>query len=138
MPEICLKSKAERIASLAGRSPVETVLGAFPPAGKIEPAFHTLRRKARTLGDSEPEPLGIVVDIHEWFLKDVPEKIFRIDEMVAIVDVPVVFDHKAVPAGLAHGTDTWLGIAILCKGGIEQLDEIVTNIGHHPFIEYIA
>ena len=57
--------------------------------------------------------------------------------MVAVVNVPVVLNDKAVTAGLAHRADSWLGVTILGKGGIEHLDKELSNITYDPIIENV-
>ena len=57
--------------------------------------------------------------------------------MVAVVNVSVVFHDKAVPACLAHRTDSRLDTAVLGKGSIEHLDVIIPHIAYDPFLEYV-
>ena len=102
MPEISFQSRAKGVSSLTGSVPVEPVLRAFSPAGEVVPASHTLPRETRTLGDPEAETLGIGIDVGQMLFSDITEQVFRIDKMVAIVHVTVVFYHKTVTTGLTH------------------------------------
>ena len=104
------------------------MLRALTPASEIETAFHTLRGQAGPLCNTETEALRIVVDFHQRGFEDVPEQIFRINEMVTVVHIPVVFNHKAVTARLTHRSDPRLGVAVLCQGGIEHLDKELSNV----------
>ena len=120
---------------LAVRRREETVLGAFAVAGKEELALAALAREGGLFGLAE-SPLPLAVHHRgERFRADIPQPVFGEDEVVAAVNIAVIFHHARVPAGLGHGAESRRDAEPVGERRVEKLYIVVAYVVLHPFVE---
>ena len=117
---------------------VETVFRAFSVTGKIPLAAQAFSRQAIAFCQSET---CLRLRSHhglEIVIFNIAEQIFRIDEMVAGVQVSVVLYNGIAPAGLCIDACAWHFSAPIGQGGIKEIDEVLSDIVPDPIIEDVT
>ena len=128
---------AEVVQSLFSISSADkTILRALSVTGEKILALKTLARKRIPLRITERLLLLAIHHLDEGILTDIAKLILRENEMIAGIDIPVVFHHTGVTTGSCHGTDSRLLPHPVCKGGIKELDIVLPDIIVHPFVKY--
>ena len=117
---------------------VEPVLRALPVTGEEILASPALRRQAIALADPELYLPGRVHQGADVLREDTAKPVFRINKMIAGIQVAVVFDDGVAAAGLGKHAGSRLHSAPAGKRRIEFIDEIAPYVVTYPVIEDIA
>ncbi len=136
--EIGLQTLAERILAAAVRTRLEAVFRTFAPAREVVFAAQAFGRQGVALRQAEVAAFFRAVDLRQGRLADIAQQVFRVDEVVARIDVAVVLDNQRVAARLTHRADAWLHAAPLGQRGVEHLHEGAAHVADDPFVEDVA
>lgn len=134
--EECMVAGTEIVEPrLAVRRESETILGALAVAGEEIRARQTLLRQRSTLAlakGSLPLPVN---HLDQRRGADVAKQVLREDKVVARVDVAVLFECQGVAASLGKDADPRRDTDPVGQRGIENLNENLSHIVPHPFVE---
>ena len=113
----------------------ESISGTFAVADMEILAFATLLRQCRFFVFAECRLLIAVEHLCERLLMDVAQPILRKNEVVAAIQVAIIFHHAGMTATLCHSANTRCYACIVGQCGVKQLNEISTYILSHPLVE---
>ena len=125
-------------AGLAGLCPVEPVFRTFTVAGKEVFALHTFVWKPVPFLYPEFHLLVGGHHLPQVLFVDIAQKVFRVDEVVARVQIPVVLYDGIAATGLGIYACSGLLAAPACKSGIEQVHEPLSDVIPDPPVENVA
>jgi hypothetical protein len=66
---------------------------------------------------------------------DIPDEMFLIDEAIAGKEIPIVFDHRDIPAGLREDTEPMPSAQGCLSRLLEHLDSDLADVLTHPLIQ---
>ena len=113
----------------------ESILRTLAVAGKPHVAASTVGRKRVAFGRTEGALLGRRDQFHDMGVLDVAQEVVGLDEVVARVDVTIVFECHRVPTGFGKHAHPRGDPVPGRQGCIELLDVDVADIANDPFIE---
>ena len=133
---VALAQRAQ--SGLTGLGPVEPVLRTLAVTGEKVLALHTLVRQAVSLVNPESGLYGRAHHLAKGCLHDIAHLVLRIHEMIARVQVSVVFYDGIPSAGLRISAGSRRCSAPIRQGAVKKIHEILSHIVPHPIIEDIA
>ena len=114
----------------------ESILRAAAIAEQPHLAFLALLGEFVTLIVAELAHLRRRDEVDHWRFMNVAEFVTRLDEMVACVQIAIMFEGRPVSA--SGGVDAKkVAPKVRLERHIEQLDENPSDIASHPLLEYI-
>src|SRR6185312_11861816 len=122
-------------AGFAVGSCEEAVLGALSVAGEADFALVAVAGQGVALGGSEAALLGRADERLHGRLHNVAQLIFRIDEVVAGVEVAVVLEGEGHAAVLAENTKALRHSEPAFESYVEDLDEGLADVAADPLVE---
>lgn len=126
---------AEVVDRFVGGGACNAVFGAFAVAGEEPFAFAALFRQGQALGGSEAALLVGGHHFDKGFVAQVSEVVFRKHEVVAAVNVAVVFHNCGVATFLVERAHTRGHPAPVGQSRVEELDKDFANIFLDPEVE---
>ena len=132
-------SVAEVVFAIFARIIVDkTVFRALSVAEVIELTMSTFAWQEGSFSYTELKLAVAVCQVGESVGMDISNLILGIYEVVAAVDVAVVFYGKTAAAGLAEGADGWLHAHFEGECGIKELYISSADVVFYPYIEDVA
>ena len=113
----------------------KTILGTFAMAGKLIAAFPALTRKGAMLDVAELLLFRPIEHFGERLLANVAKFILGENEMIARIDVSVVFHHTGMSAIAGKDTNTRRYATPVGKRAVEEFDKDLPHIVSHPLVE---
>jgi hypothetical protein len=120
---------------LTVRSPDEAVLRASAVTQGKDLALPTVARQRIPLGLPKLSLGRVLQHFDQRGLADIPQAIFRVDEVIAGIKVPIVFDHGDIAACLPKDAKRMLHPASRSGRLIEYLHHDLSNIVPNPLVE---
>src|SRR5690348_3734135 len=125
-------------AGFAVGSANEAMLGTFTVAGKAHVAFAAVARKGIALIEAELHLLRRGDHRCQRILHDVAEPVFRIDKVIARVEIAIVLHGHGGAARFAEDAETGGNAKPCFESDVENLDVITSYVIAHPFVENCA
>ena len=104
-------------------------------AGEFELAPATIVRKCVPFISPELSLLWTLSHLTDGRVGDVPEVVLGVNEVVTRVNITVMLDDHRVAARLSEDAQAGVLSHPTGKSGVEDLDEIFTNVFSHPLVE---
>ena len=113
----------------------EPILGALAMAGKFVATFPARPGQGAVLDVAELLLFWPIEHLGERLLANVAELIFGKNEMIARIDVSIVFHHASMAAIACKDTDAGGHSAPIGKSAVEIFDEDPPHVMPHPLVE---
>ena len=111
------------------------MLRAFPVARESNVALPAILRQGIELVIAEAGLLGGVDHLAETLIHDVAQAVFRIDIMVATIEIAIVLDGQRRAALFREDAEARSEAHPVPQGHVEQLDEDAADVLANPFVE---
>ena len=123
------------VAGIAVSIADKTILGTLSMTRKLIAAFPALARKGAVLDVAEQLLFRPIEHFGERLLANVAKFILGEHEMIARIDVSVVFHHTGMSAIAGKDTNTRRYATPVGKRAVEEFDKDMPHIVSHPLVE---